>query len=147
MKLLFETVIHRDLKTVKAGFNKDLFIALKPPGVSLDVARFDGCLAGHEVHLNIKSFGVAQKWVSHITEDKETPEEWYFVDEGHQIPWPLSTWKHIHRVISLGDNSSKIVDDISFECVYPWMNPFFYPILWTSFSVRPSRYKKFFEGP
>ena len=147
MKLLFETVIHRDLKTVKAGFNKDLFMALKPPGVNLDVARFDGCEAGHEVHLNIKSFGVAQKWVSHITEDKETPEEWYFVDEGHQIPWPLSSWKHIHRVIFLGENSSKIVDDISFECVYSWMNPLFYPILWSSFSVRPSRYKKFFEGP
>ncbi len=146
MKLKFETIVPCGLSVVKGGFTKDLFMALKPPFVKLIVDRFDGCSAGNEVHLILKSFGPAQKWVSHITEEKQTDKEWYFIDEGHVIPWPLAKWKHIHKVVSLDNNSSLIIDDINFECIFPWMNRLFYPALWLSFSVRPSRYKKYFEG-
>ena len=135
------------LSHIKEHFTSDLLLKLSPPFPQVSLERFDGCKKDDQVILKINLLLTKLTWSSVITAENDTPEEWYFVDEGHQIPWPLSSWKHIHRVISLGENSSKIVDDISFECVYSWMNPLFYPILWSSFSVRPSRYKKFFEGP
>jgi ligand-binding SRPBCC domain-containing protein len=145
MNLLFETIIDRNLKAVKSLFNRDLFLELTPPGVKVDLERFDGCSPGHEVHLNIYSFGIGQKWISKITAEQSTDQEWFFIDEGVTIPWPLAKWKHIHRVISIDDKTCKIVDDINFSCTYSWMNPFFYPVLWASFAVRPARYQKFFK--
>ena len=146
MNLLIETVVHRNWQDIKAGFNRDLFLSLKPPGVSLNLKRFDGCTAGDEVHLEMNTAGLKQLWISHITKDEQTESEWSFVDEGHKIPWPLKKWRHHHRVVSLDDKSSKIIDDISFECVQSWMNPLMYPVLWSSFAIRPARYKKFFQG-
>lgn len=146
MKLLFETVIEKDFLTIKAGFNRELFLKLKPPGVGLTLSRFDGCSPGNEVHLLINALGMKQKWISVITEELQTEKEWSFVDEGKSLPWPLATWRHHHRVVSLGETSSKIIDDISFECVYPWMNGLMYPALWSSFATRPANYKKFFQG-
>lgn len=145
MNLYFETIVNNDLKTVKSGFNRELFLELTPPGVKVELERFDGCSPGNEVHLKIQSFGIGQKWISKITAEKSTEHEWYFIDEGVKIPWPLASWKHTHKVIAVDDKNSKIIDDINFSCTYSWMNPFFYPVLWTSFAVRPSRYQKFFK--
>jgi ligand-binding SRPBCC domain-containing protein len=146
MKLLFETQIDRPYLEIKAKFNLDLFVALKPPVVNLSVKRFDGCSPGNEVHLDLNTFGMKQKWVSVITEETLTDKEWSFVDEGKFMPWPLGSWRHHHRVVALDDKSSLIIDDITFECVLPWMNIFMYPALWPTFAIRPSRYKKFFRG-
>ncbi len=43
MNLHFETQIEKNFLDVKSGFNRELFLALKPPGVGLNLARFDGC--------------------------------------------------------------------------------------------------------
>jgi ligand-binding SRPBCC domain-containing protein len=146
VKIYFNTVVQKDLKTVKAGFTKDLFKALKPPGVSLEIEKFDGCTVGSEVHLKIKSVGPPQKWVSLITEEKNDADQWYFIDEGRVLPWPLTSWKHVHRVIAIDEKSSSIIDDITYECAHPLVSVIFYPALWFSFSFRPARYKTFFEG-
>lgn len=146
MKLLFETRIERPFLEVKAGFNLDLFLTLKPPVVNFAVNRFDGCSPGNEVHVELGFLGKKQKWVSVITQEKQHEKEWSFIDEGKIMPWPLATWKHLHRVVSLDDKSSKIIDDITCECVHSWLNVFMYPALWFSFSTRANRYKKFFQG-
>lgn len=146
MKIYFNTVVYKDLKTVKAGFNQDLFRALKPPLVSLVIEKFDGCTVGSEVHLKLKSVGPSQRWVSLITEEKNESDQWYFIDEGRVLPWPLTSWKHVHRVISIDEKSSRIVDDITYECGHPLLSLLFYPALWFSFSFRPARYRAFFDG-
>jgi ligand-binding SRPBCC domain-containing protein len=146
VKLVFETEIARSFLIVKSRFNLNLFLALKPPLVQMVVSRFDGCSPGNEIHLNLNTLGNQSKWVSVITHEMQDSGEWSFVDEGKFMPWPLATWRHHHRVVSLGDNSSKIIDDISFECVHSWMNVFMYPVLWFTFAIRPHRYKKFFQG-
>jgi ligand-binding SRPBCC domain-containing protein len=145
MKILFETNLNVPHTQIKAGFNRELFLYLSPPGVKVDLIRFDGCSPGHQVHLKIKSPLMQQEWVSLITAENESATEWSFVDEGKKLPFPLTKWRHHHRVISLGESSSKIVDDISFECV-PGLTLLMYPLLWLSFSVRPGRYRKFFQG-
>jgi ligand-binding SRPBCC domain-containing protein len=145
MRLLFETELNTPQEKIIAGFDRELFIFLSPPGVKVDLVRFDGCKKGDEVHLHIRSGGLQQEWVSLITEDSHTAQEWSFVDEGKKLPWPLKKWRHHHRVLSTGDKTSKIIDDINFECALG-LSPLMYPILWASFAVRPGRYRKFFQG-
>jgi len=146
MNLVFETIIESSYLHIKSRFTLDLFLALKPPLVNLDVIRFDGCSTGNEIHLNLTFLHKKQTWVSVITQEKHNDKEWSFIDEGKIMPWPLAKWRHHHRVVSLGDNSSKIIDDITFECMHSWMNVFMYPALWFTFAIRPRRYKKFFQG-
>ncbi len=101
---------------------------------------------GNEIHLELTTLGLKQLWRSLITEESQTEKEWSFVDEGKLLPWPLTQWRHHHRVVSLGESSSKIIDDINFECIHPGLNALMYPVLWSTFAVRPARYKKFFQG-
>lgn len=146
MRILFETEISLNYLKIKERFNRELFLFLKPPGVKLDLQRFDGCAPGDEVHLALNSMGLKQKWVSVMTAEKQDEKEWSFVDEGKLLPWPLKYWKHHHRVLYLDDNSSKIIDDITFNSAYPWLDALMYPVLWSSFAIRPARYRKFFQG-
>ena len=144
MNLFFETQVASSLSTVKAGFNEELFRALKPPFVSLKVERFDGCKKGDEVHLMLGTPGFLQKWVSHITSSEETPHSWVFVDEGFVLPPPLKKWKHEHRVTEVSKNVSKITDSISFDCGNSLLNRIFWGPLWLSFRVRPQVYRSVF---
>ncbi len=145
MNLRFVTILPCSLEKVKAGFTEKLFLELTPPGVSVFLERFDGCSPGHEVHLQIGSFGFKQKWVSHITSEVYNDKEWYFVDEGKVLPWPLKSWKHLHKVESLGENQSQIIDDITYTTGFRFLDVLMYPSLLLSFGVRPSRYKKYFR--
>lgn len=146
MRLVLSSVVERNWLEVKSRFNRELFLSLKPPLIQLQLLRFDGCAAGDEVHVIINTVGIKQKWISHITKSEQTEREWSFVDQGHKIPWPIKSWRHHHRVISLSAGETLIVDDINFECMAPWMEPLMYPFLWAAFVIRPLRYKKFFEG-
>lgn len=146
MKLLFKTKINKSLLHIKSNFNVDLFQALKPPLVKLEVKRFDGCSVNDEVHLNLGSFGFQQKWVSVITAEDFSENEWSFIDEGKVLPWPLASWKHHHRVIQLNMDTSLVVDDITYQCKYSWLNGIIYPAMWLSFAFRPQSYRKFFQG-
>lgn len=145
MKIHFETPIDRDLKTVVRGFNRDLFLSLKPPGVSIDLQRFDGCKAGDEIHILLKQPGFTSQWISHITQDQQTEKQWFFVDEGKVLPWPLKAWKHLHKVEYLSENSCLIVDDIDFKCASRALEWLVYPVLWSTFAIRPKLYQKFFK--
>jgi ligand-binding SRPBCC domain-containing protein len=146
MKIYFETKINLPYLTVKAGFDRDLFLSLTPPGAKVELRRFDGCRKGDEVHLALDLLLTKQSWISLITEDNQDEKEWSFVDEGKILPWPLAKWRHHHRVVSLDERSCKIIDDISFDCLWPWMNAMVFPVLWSTFAIRPRRYKKFFQG-
>jgi ligand-binding SRPBCC domain-containing protein len=145
MKIIFRTRIRRPLGEVKAGFDRALFEYLAPPGVPFKLLRFDGCKKDDEVHIELNTLGVKQLWVSVMTLESQDASSWFFLDEGKILPWPLSRWKHEHRVDRIGDMDSEIVDDISFSTSPAFMAPVIYPILWLIFSLRPKRYKNFFE--
>lgn len=141
MKLLFKTPVTKDLQTVKSAFDRELFEYLAPPLIPAKLERFDGSKTGDEVHLKLGPF---QRWVSLITEDKEDPGVWYFVDEGQILPWPLKYWRHVHRVESTPEGSL-IVDDIEFKTASTLLDKLMYPVLWQIFSLRPKRYQSFFS--
>lgn len=143
--LIFKTEVGSSLEKVKAGFNVELFKALKPPVLTLDVARFDGCSEGDEVHLRV-GLGLKVEWISLITKEIETQNEWSFIDEGKKLPFPLTAWRHHHRVIK-SDDEAIIIDDISFRCGTGLLSKLMKPLLYLQFVGRGPVYQKVFGKP
>jgi len=146
MNLKFSTPIPLSFTSVRDKFNKDLFIYLAPPMIPFKLVRFDGCQKNHEVHINLGFRPLTQKWISLISFEETNPQGWSFIDEGKELPWPLKSWKHHHRVDKISEKESLIVDDIHYECCNGLMTILMKPFLWWVFSLRPSRYKKYFQG-
>ncbi len=146
MNILIRTLLDVPFEKVKAGFNRELFLALAPPWAKAKLIRFDGCKTGDQVHLEMQMLGIKDEWESLITHHSDTPSEWSFIDEGKVLPKPLSNWKHHHRVVRISEQQTEIVDDIHFECRPSFLAPLMFPVLWASFAIRPGRYKAFFKG-
>lgn len=146
-KLYFETKVNGNYKDVFARFDVDLLKTLKPPGVNLEVLRFDGSQKGNEVHLKIDQLGITTYWVSLITEDKVDDQECYFIDEGSKLPPPLKSWRHKHIVRKIDEVSCLIIDDITYTCHGGFIpENVMWPILWVQFSSREAGYKRFFSS-
>ncbi len=146
MKLLFRTPLPQPVKAVAKKFDRHLFDYLTPAWASVKTVRFDGCNVGDEIHLLMKLGGIPQEWVSVITETRDEPQEWAFVDEGKILPWPLKGWRHQHRILRTGEFRCEVIDDITYECATPALEKMIYPLLWVTFSMRPGRYKKYFRN-
>ena len=145
MRILVKTPLSKSYDEVFQGFSLDLFKALKPPVLSLDVNRFDGCQKGDEVHLAVGLGPLKQKWVSHIVEHGDSDKEHYFVDVGHILPPPLKHWRHTHRIIKTSEESCVVHDDIEFSSGLKVLDFFIYPALYVQFWLRIPAYKKFFK--
>lgn len=145
MNLLFKTKIGLPFEKIREQFNRELFIKLAPSFIPFHLARFDGCQKGQEVHLELGPKVLSQKWVSLITYEETNASGWSFIDEGKILPWPLSSWKHHHRVDVISPKESLVVDDINYECSPSFLTPLIKPFLWMVFSIRPKRYQKFFK--
>ena len=145
MKIFFRTRIRQPVSVVKNGFTQDLFMKLTPHWSNASLQRFDGCKKNDEVHITIKILGKTQSWISIITDEHEDASGWSFVDEGKKLPWPLTGWKHIHRVDRVGDMDCEIVDDIEFHTSSKYLDKLVYPVIWSTFAIRPNLYQKYFE--
>lgn len=146
MKMLFHTPISLPFEQVRDQFGQELFTYISPGIIPFKHRRFDGCKKGDEFHFEIGIGGAMQEWIGHVTFEESNDSGWSFIDEGKKLPWPLSYWKHHHRVDKVSDFECLIVDDISFECTPAILAPLISPILWSVFAVRPYRYKKFFKA-
>lgn len=143
MKILIKTKIDKNYQVLFSKFNVELFKALKPPLVNLDIERFDGCKKGDEIHLRMDIFGqLNQRWISLITSDFRSEYEINFVDEGALLPPPLVKWKHVHRIEKLNETSSFIVDDIYFTSGNLIVDLAIYPALYLMFLYRKPIYKR-----
>jgi len=94
MKILLKTQVEQDYQTVYKRFDRDLFLALKPPLLPLELKRFDGSKTGDEVHIRLGKGFLTQDWNAKIVEDKLTDDEAYFIDEGIKLPFFLKNWRH-----------------------------------------------------
>ena len=99
MQLALSTTVNGTIQQVFNGFNQDLFLQLNPPFPPVRVLRFDGTQIGDEVHLELNFLFFRQIWISHITAFETTETEILFVDEGRQLPFFLTSWRHRHRVV------------------------------------------------
>ncbi|HSF54209.1 MAG TPA: hypothetical protein VLA71_10670 [Algoriphagus sp.] len=144
MKIIIETPVEQGYLDVKSGFNESLFKKLSPPFPPVKLLRFDGSRKGDFVTLELDFIFFKQKWTSEIIEDRTTELEFYFVDQGVELPFFLKKWKHKHRVISVGIGSI-IRDEIEFEAPIGLMTILLYPVLWVQFAYRKGIYRMIFK--
>jgi len=146
MKLVIQTPVEQPYLAVKAGFGESLFKRLSPPFPPVRLLNFDGSEEGDYVSLELNFIFFRQRWVSKVIEDLTTDREFYFIDEGVELPFFLKKWQHKHRVIAV-DSGSLIRDEIDFEAPFWGMSFLIFPVLWAQFAYRKPIYRKYFKNP
>ena len=53
MHIQITTTVAQDFETVFGRFDEDLFLALNPPLLPVQLNCFDGCNKGNEIHLTL----------------------------------------------------------------------------------------------
>lgn len=144
MRIRIKTQVDENYKTVFKKFDHALFMALKPPLISLDLHKFEGCHQGDKVEMTLQLLGVAQSWKALIVEHEETADYIYFIDEGVEIPTPLKSWRHKHMLENVGEEKTNIIDDIHYTAGNKLMDTLLYPILYMQFWYRKPVYRKYF---
>jgi len=139
MNITLRSTVKADLNTVYSRFDADLFRYLLPPGAEL--IAFGGSRKGDLVHLKLP---VAGEWLSEITEDGQTEDMCYFIDEGRTLPFPLKTWTHKHSLYQKG-SCTTIEDHMTFSTGNSLADAFVYPFLWLAFAPRMWQYKRYFK--
>ena len=145
MKILIKTQVQQHYKKVWKGFNQELFEALKPPLLPLELRRFDGSETGDEVHIRLGKGFLTQDWNAVIIEHGSDEKECYFIDEGSKLPFFLKNWKHRHRILKESENTSIIIDDISYQTPFWLLDYLMYPVMYLQFWARKPVYKKVFS--
>ena len=144
MKLTIQTSVQQSYQQVWAGFTKDLFTKLSPPFPPVKVIRFDGCLKGDIVELELNFLVFKQSWKSLITNQQTTDVDIFFLDEGIKLPFFLSSWRHYHRIIK-DSNNTIIADEIEFRTPTILTDYLLYPLLWAQFAYRKPIYRSVFN--
>lgn len=144
MRIQIATEVDGHYQSVMDRFDRDLFEALTPPSGLMEIVEFTGSKAGDRVHIRFLQ-PVRMDWVSEITEDGSNEEEAYFVDEGVQLPFPLAYWQHKHLVRKLSEDTSLIIDDISFRGRNRIWTNLLYPAIYAGFYPRKKIYRKYFN--
>ena len=135
MRITIHTKVEQSLEAVIEGFNESLFLKLNPPFPPVKLLQFDGCKTNDRVKLQLNFIAFKQIWESLITADQQTKDQFYFIDEGIQLPFFLKTWKHKH-VIKKEGNATVITDDIQFTTPFIVLNWLMYPALFLQFQYR-----------
>ena len=144
MNLKISTQVNGHYQDVMQQFDRQLFEALKPKGADMEIVAFTGSKKGDQVHIRFNS-PVKAEWISHITEDGSNDQEAYFVDEGVKLPFPLKYWRHKHIVRKLTDDTSCIIDDITFEGANFLITSLMYPAIFAGFYPRKKIYQAYFN--
>lgn len=149
MHLRLQTRVDQSLPVVWSGFNRALFERLSPPFPPVQVIRFDGCLRDDVVHLRLNFLLFRQDWVSLIVDQQTSDHEIYFIDQGTQLPFFLTFWRHRHRLLRAPSETTGgqtfIVDDITFRTPFLLTDYFLYPVLWLQLVYRKPIYRRWFS--
>ncbi len=147
MKIKIISPVSLPAKKVWRGFDNNLFLALTPKFPPVKLLRFDGSRKGDVVSLELNFLLFKNLWTSHIVDSGETQNSFWFVDEGVELPFFLSNWKHRHIVQAIEKEQCFIIDEIEYKAkggkVFDliWYLP-----LYLQFSARKSLYKKYFKN-
>lgn len=145
MHIRLTTQVDGHYQAVMERFDRQLFEALKPNMGEMEIVEFTGSKKGDRVHIRFTS-PVQAEWVSVITEDGVDEKEAYFIDEGVQLPFPLAYWQHKHIVQKVTENTSLIIDDITFRGKNKLLTLALYPAIYLGFKPRSRIYQAYFKG-
>ncbi len=143
MNITLRTQVQQDHHTVYKGFNESLFLKLSPPLVPFELIRFDGCETNDRVILKV---GLPlQIWESLIVSHGSSSSEYYFMDEGIKLPFPLKKWHHRHGIESAKSGGTIISDEITYSTGFKILDLLAYPLLYSIFAYRKGVYRKVFK--
>ena len=145
MNIRLQTKVNGNYKDIMRRFDRDLFEALKPKQAKMEIVEFTGSKKGDKVHLRFLSPKKAE-WVSHIVEDGINEQEAYFIDEGTTLPFPLTYWRHQHIVQKITEDTSYIIDDMTFRGSSFLISAFIYPGIFLGFYPRGKVYQNYFNA-
>ena len=143
LNIQLKTRVKGNYREVMKRFDRQLFEALKPALADMEIVEFTGSKKGDRVHIRFNS-PIRAEWVSDITEHGENEQEAYFIDEGTQLPFPLSYWQHKHIVQKITENSCYIIDDITFKGPNRLLTYLLYPAIYLGFYPRKNIYQAYF---
>ncbi len=144
MKFNVKTKVNAPIEHVWGNFNRNLFLKLAPVFPPLTLLRFDGCKVGDIVCLKLGFIFFSQIWESHVIAQETKENEISFIDEGKKLPFFLKYWQHTHILQKNADNTTTIIDAISYKSPF-WLDYLFFPLLYLTFAYRIPIYKKFFK--
>ncbi len=133
MQMRFSTIVGTPVGKVIDTFDKKFFEKLTPGGLPFKIIRFDGVANQDKYHIKIgvgallplPSFKIGKQslydWEGVICEIISDDGEYGFIDEGIVLPFPLKEWRHVHRFKKHSDDTTEIIDDITFST---WAKPF-----------------------
>lgn len=70
----------------------------------------------------------------------------YTTDEGVKLPYPLTYWKHRHIVRKVTEDTSCIIDDITFKGPNALFTLLLYPAIYLGFYPRKKIYRAIFNA-
>ncbi|MEM6316074.1 MAG: hypothetical protein AAF960_00300 [Bacteroidota bacterium] len=143
MNIRLSTKVKGNYKEVMRQFDRQLFEALKPAQADMEIVEFTGSKKGDKVHIRFHS-PIKAEWISLITEHGEDEKRAYFIDEGVKLPFPLSYWQHKHIVEKITDNTSYIIDDMTFKGPFFLITWLMYPAIYLGFYPRKKIYQAYF---
>ncbi|WKK79080.1 SRPBCC family protein [Marivirga arenosa] len=146
MHIKLKTQVSQGYLKVKEGFNEKLFLSLNPPFPPVKLKEFGGSEKGDKVHLQLNFILFKQDWISRITFDNTDDSVFEFIDEGEKLPFFLKYWKHHHIVEKSSEQTSNIIDDITFKSPFILFDFILYPVLLLQFAYRKPIYRKLFKA-
>lgn len=144
MKLHIRTLVNQNASRVQKGFNQDLFVKLSPPFPKVSVSRFDGCSTGNIVSLELNFLLFKQKWTSLIVHHDSHENLFLFIDEGKDLPFFLTNWKHEHRIEN-HQNGALIHDNIQYKTPFIVLDYLLWPLFFLQFVYRKPIYRRIFK--
>lgn len=134
------TKVYGTPRGILAKFTLELLLKLTPPLINVEVNQFDGNKKNSEVHIISSLFGNYQNWKNLITEDFESDDECYFVDEAIEMPFPFTSWIHTHKIRRIDEKRSYIQDHIKYSCQYKFLESIIYPAIFALMYYRKPIY-------
>lgn len=145
-RILIKTKVRGTPKEIINSFNKDLLLKVTPPLINVEITQYDGHSIGDEIHIISSLFGNYQSWVNTVIDAHETENLIYFTDKAKEMPFPITSWEHTHKIQKLDDTFCYIIDDIKYDTGSTFSNAFIYPLLYACLYYRKPIYMDTFNG-
>ncbi|MBT8221442.1 MAG: hypothetical protein KJP00_16560 [Bacteroidia bacterium] len=138
MKESIDIVIH--------NFGEELFLALMPKILPVQLLAYDGDRVGGLVQIQMGVPPIEGIWVSKIISRSQRTDGLQFVDVGVELPFPLVNWRHQHVIKKDSGGRTVIIDDITYSTGSKFWDAITYPILYMMFAMRKPLYRKYFNA-
>lgn len=135
----YKTDIDRPLSEVWSFFQTNDNLAAITGFPKIRILGDKDVTEGAAVHLEMNFYFMKLEWKGEIT--KVVPEA-FFMDEGTDLPYPFTSWRHVHAFKAVDEKTTRMIDRVEFTAKVP--SPFVRLMLKGMFKDRQRQLKKHF---